>query len=257
MKDKVIVVTGASEGIGAALAELASKRGGRPALVARREHELARVASRCDNAYALTADVTRRVEVKRVVERALARHGRIDVWVNNVGRGITRLPTHLTDEDLDEMMQVNVKSALYGMQEVLPHFQQRGTGHLINVSSVLGRVPFALVRTAYSASKHFLNALTSGVRQELRQTHPGIHVSLVSPGVVATDFGLNALHGGADSRSLPNAQSPEEVAQVIVDLIEQPAADVYTRPQVREMVARYYAADDMAEAEQRPPFGPR
>ncbi|HLK36710.1 MAG TPA: hypothetical protein VKU41_08155 [Polyangiaceae bacterium] len=79
-------------------------------------------------------------------------------------------------------------------------------------------------------------------------------MSSVHPGVVATDFGLNALHGGVDSRALPGAQSAEEVAEVIADVIEKPRADAYTRPEGRAMVAAYYGAEDMAEAEGKPPF---
>jgi NADP-dependent 3-hydroxy acid dehydrogenase YdfG len=251
----VVVITGASAGIGASLAELLAKRGDKPVLVARRERELTEVACRCGaSALAVVADVTRRGDVKRAVARALERHGRIDVWVNNAGRGITRVPTELADEDLDEMILVNVKSALYGMQEVLPHFKARGTGHLINISSVLGRMPFALARSAYSSAKHALNALTAGFRMELAATHPGIQVSLVSPGVVATDFGLNALHGGIDSRKLPFAQSPLEVAEVIAGVIDSRRADVYSRPDFQRQVAEYYAAPDMGEAERMPPF---
>ena len=128
--------------------------------------------------------MTHRAEVRRVVEEALHRFGHIDVWINNVGRGISRLPSELTDEDIDSMMLVNVKSALYGMQEILPHFKSRDRGHIINVSSMLGRMPTFLPRAAYSASKHFLNALTANFRTEIHGSHPGIQVSLVSPGVV-------------------------------------------------------------------------
>ncbi|HET9940183.1 MAG TPA: hypothetical protein VFR25_03700, partial [Candidatus Eisenbacteria bacterium] len=81
--------------------------------------------------------------------------------------------------------------------------------------------------------------------------HPGIHVSLVSPAVVATEFGLHALGGGPDSRQLPQAQSVEEVARVIVDVIERPRADVYTRPELQERVVEYFAAEDLAEVEAR------
>src|SRR5204863_2237749 len=123
------------------------------------------VAARCgDHALAVVADVARRDEVQRVVREALARFGRIDVWVNNVGQGITRPPSELTDEDIDEVMQVNVKSALYGMQEVLPHFKERGSGQVVNISSMLGRIPFATHRSAYCGAKHFLNALTAMFR---------------------------------------------------------------------------------------------
>ena len=243
MIEKVVVITGASSGIGAALAPLLAGQGMSVVLVARRQAALDQVAGRCGaRALPLAADVERRAEVARVVERTLARFGRIDVWINNVGRGITRAPSALTDDDIDQVMAVNVKSALYGMQEVLPHFTSRGEGHIINVSSMLGRLPYAMTRSAYCGAKHFLNALTATFREEVQQTHPGIQFSLVSPGVVHTDFGNNAIHGGPDSRSLPGGQSAEEVAAVIASVIETRAPDVYTRAGAREMVAAYYAA---------------
>jgi short-subunit dehydrogenase len=237
---RVVVVTGASAGIGAALGELLADRGDAVALVARRDEALRTVAERAGpSAHPIAADVTRREEVRRVVRETLDRFGRVDVWVNNVGQGITRLPSELTDGDIDEMVRVNVKSALYGTQEILPHFKERGTGHVINVSSMLGRMPLAVFRSAYNGAKHFLNALTANFRAELAKDWPGIHVSLVSPGVVRTDFGTNALHGGPDSRSLPFSQSAAEVAAVIAAVIESPRPDVYTRAGARERVLDY------------------
>jgi len=242
MQNKVVAITGASSGIGAALAELVAKQGASVALIARREDALRAVAARCgERALPIVADVTDRGEVKRALNETLRRFGRLDVWVNNAGRGITRPPSELTDQDVDDMMRVNVKSVLYGMQEVLPVFKASGTGHVINISSMLGRVPFATFRSAYSASKHYVNALTAMFRDELRQTHPGIEISLVSPGVVRTEFGVNALYGGPDSRQLPGGQSAEEVAAVIADVIATPRPDVYTRLGSRAQVADYYA----------------
>jgi NADP-dependent 3-hydroxy acid dehydrogenase YdfG len=250
MENRVVVITGASAGIGAELAALVGERGGRPVLLARRERELYEAAERSgSNALPVVADVTRREEIAHAVKAALARFGQIDVWVNNAGRGISRPVSELTDQDIYEMMLVNVKSALYGIQAVLPHFRQRGAGHIINVSSMLGRVPFAPIRSAYSASKHALNALTANLRMELAATHPGIHVSSVHPGIVATEFGVRALHGGIDSRQMPNAQPARAVAEVIAGVIEQPRADVYTSPGAQQIVANYFAADDMAAVE--------
>jgi NADP-dependent 3-hydroxy acid dehydrogenase YdfG len=255
VSERVVVVTGASAGIGAALVSQLGRAGHRPVLIARREKELREVAAHAGpHAQVIVADVTKRAEVERAVAEALAKQGRIDAIVNNAGRGISRLASQLTDEDIDEMILVNVKSALYGMQAVLPHFKERNSGHIVNVSSMLGRMPLAAVRSAYSASKHALNALTAHLRIELHATHPGIHVSSVHPGVVATEFGLNAKHGGFDSRKLPGAQSAEEVAAVIAEVLEKPRADVYTRPGAQEMVVRYYAAEDMGAAELQPPF---
>lgn len=252
MEKKVVVITGASAGIGAALAELVGRKGGRPVLAARREPELRQVAARSGpEALPVVADVTRREDVQRVLDTALARFGQVDVWVNNAGRGITRLVSELTDEDIDEMMRVNVKSALYGMQAVLPHFQSRGSGHLINVSSMLGRVPSVPFRSAYNAAKHALNALTANLRMELSEQHPGIQVSTVMPGPVATDFGFNALGGGPDSRRIPFAQTAEEVAAVIAELVEHPRADVYTRPEFHQQVLAYYASEELGAPPRR------
>ncbi len=248
--DKVVVVTGASAGIGAALAKLAASRGASVVLVARREAELKAVADLCGpNALVVVADVTKRADHERVLAGAISRFGHVDVWVNNAGRGMSIPTQHLTDDDFDEMMRVNVKSALYGMQTAVAHFQERGTGHVINVSSLLGRVPFATFRSAYCAAKHALNALTACLRVDVSRSHPGVHVSTVSPGVVATEFGVNAIGGGPDSRTMPGSQTAEEVAAVILDVIERPRADAYTRPGAREMIAAYYAAEDVAELE--------
>ena len=103
------------------------------------------------------------------------------------------------------MMLINVKSAMYGMQGVLPHFKAKGRGQIINISSMLGRVPTVLPRSAYSASKHFLNAMTAGMRQEIQATHPDIVVTLVSPGIVYTEFGNNALRRPRLCASSPTA----------------------------------------------------
>jgi len=235
MSERVIVITGASSGIGAALGVLLSAQSNSVVLVARRADTLQAVAARCGGrAHVLVGDMTDRAEVRRVVETSVTRYGRIDVW-------ITRVPSQLTDADIDEIMRVNVKSALYGMQEVLPHFKDRRTGQIINVSSMLGRIPYAMPRSAYCGAKHFLNALSATFREEVQQTHSDIQVSVISPGVVRTDFGLNALHGGPDSRQLPFSQSAEEVAAVIASVIESREPDVYTRAGLRERVIDYYA----------------
>ncbi len=243
MQGKVVVITGASGGIGAAAASAVASRGRSVVLVARREPELRAVAERCGkDALPVVADVTRRDDVRRVVRSAIDRFDHIDVLVNNVGRGITRAPTALTDDDIDDMVRINIKSMMYGVQEILPHFAERGTGQIINVSSMLGRMPMAPYRSAYNGAKHFLNAITWNLRDELRDSHPGVVVSLVSPPVVATEFGANALHGGPDSRSLPFPQEVSEVGNVIAWVIETRKPDVYTRPGSKARMSEYLSA---------------
>jgi len=241
---KVTVITGASSGIGAAVAKELGRRGHHLVLAARRERELKDIAQETGaQAVTVVTDVSRREDVNRLRDSALRAFDHVDVWINNAGRGISRPVLELTDEDFDEMMAVNVKSALYGIQAIMPHFLQRGEGHLINVSSFLGRVPFLSFRSAYNAAKHALNALTANLRMDMKAACPNIHVSLVMPGLVFTEFQKNALHGmpilPAGSR-LPQGQSAEEVAAIIAELIDHPQAEAYTNPGQTELAIRYF-----------------
>jgi NADP-dependent 3-hydroxy acid dehydrogenase YdfG len=259
---KVVVITGASGGIGAALARQlargglgeAGEAGERVELVlaARRAPELRAVAE-ASGARAVVADVTLRADVERIRDEAIGAFGRVDVWINNAGRGIGKSVLDLTDDDVDDMMTTNLKSALYGMQAIVPHFQARGDGHVVNVSSFLGRVPLASIRSVYSASKAALNTLTANLRMDLAETHPGLRVSLVMPGLVATDFAANVRRGAPVSSAGPGgaapppprgalaAQSAEEVASAIAALIAHPVAEIYTNPALAELARRYLA----------------
>merc|ERR1719330_231219 len=125
------------------------------------------------------------------------------------------------------------------MQVAVAHFKERGRGQVINVSSLLGRLPAAVPRAAYSAAKHFLNSLTANFRAEVATTHPEVVFSLVSPGLVYTDFGTNALHGGVDSKSLRHTgmgQEEDEVARVIIETVRSRAPDVYTKQGMKQQV---------------------
>ena len=107
---------------------------------------------------------------------------------------------------------------------------------------MLGRIPFATFRSAYNAAKHALNALTQNFRAEVQEKHPNIQYSIVSPGVVQTDFGINARHGGPDSRTLAQSQTADEVAAVIADVIETRRPDVYSRAGMAQMVLGFYGS---------------
>jgi short-subunit dehydrogenase len=252
IRSRVVVITGASGGIGAGLARELAREGARLVLAARRTRELEEVAREArslgaETAIAVTADVTQRSQVLEIRDKAIADAGALDVWVNNAGRGITRSVLELTDEDVDEMIAVNLKSAIYGMQAAIPHFIERRAGHLINISSFLGRVPIAGFRSAYSAAKAALNSLTANLRTDLRE-YPDIHVSLVMPGVVTTDFARNVrgdarppMNAGIPGGRTMNAQTPEEVAAKIVEVIHNPVPELYTNPASAEIARRYYA----------------
>lgn len=250
MESKIIVITGASSGIGAALALRLARDGHRLALAARRRPELEQIAQAARDAgsaaaVAVETDVTSRDQVNRLRDRVIEEFGGFDVWVNNAGQGISRTVLQLTDADVDQVLAVNLKSALYGMQAAVSHFTERGQGHLINVSSFLGRVPVASVRSIYSAAKAALNSLTANLRVDLRDKYPGIHVSLVLPGVVRTDFGRKAIGAPAVLGPPPvlpfdvQPQTTEEVVEVMAHLIDHPVPEVYTNPRLKELVQRY------------------
>lgn len=258
----VVVITGASAGIGAALARELARTGHPLVLAARRVEPLEAVAAECRAAGSprvtvVPCDVRERAQVDALAEAAIASHGHFDAWVNNAGRGISRDVVDLTEDDLDEMWAVNVKSAVFGMQAAVRHFTARGTGHVVNVSSVLGRVPLAHFRSAYSACKAALNSLTANLRMEMRARHPGVHVSLVMPGVVLTAFAQNVV-GTPRPPLRPNPafggtvtapQTAEEVAAVIAGVIAEPALESFTNPASAGQALAY--ATDLAAFEGR------
>ena len=256
MPNKTIVITGASAGIGAAVALRLAADGYNLVLAARRKEpldEVAREAERRGATRTLTVvtDVTQRADVDQLSTATIDAFGGYDVWINNAGRGITRQVLDLSDDDVDQMMSVNVKSALYGMQAAAKHFMSRGDGQIINISSFLGRVPMATHRSAYNAAKHALNALTANLRVDLRASHPGIKVTLVMPGMVSTEFGRNAIGSPPDTPiySGPNVQNVEDVAEVIANAIENPVAEVYTNPASSVLAQKYF--EDVAAFEEQ------
>jgi short-subunit dehydrogenase len=250
MTKKTIVITGASSGIGAELARRLGRDGHGLVLAARRKDALDRVAADAlaqgsPRAIAVEVDATRRRDIERLRDSAIAAFGGFDVWVNNAGRGITRSALDLSDADLDEMMAVNVKSALYGMQVAVRHFidERQGHGQVVNVSSFLGRVPIAPHRSAYNAAKAALNALTANLRVDLRAKYPDVHITLIMPGMVGTEFGRNAIGAAPDTPvySGPHVQRVEDVADIIARAIDDPVAEVYTNAASAGMAQRYFA----------------
>jgi short-subunit dehydrogenase len=263
MPNKTTVITGASAGIGAEIARRLGADGHQLVLASRRQLELEAVALDAERAgspraVAMPTDATKRDQIDALSRRAIAEFGGFDVWINNAGRGITRSVLDLTEDDVDEMISVNVKSALYGMQAAAVHFLERGSGHIINVSSFLGRVPLALHRSAYNAAKAALNALTANMRMELHSRSPNIHVTLVMPGMVSTEFARNALGAPPDAPvySGSHVQTVAQVADIIAGAIERPVAEVYTNSSSAEMASKYFADVGAFESRGGNPWGP-
>ena len=144
-----------------------------------------------------------------------------------------------TEADLDEMLAVNLEIGLVRNEGGHSSFPGCGRGHLINISSVLARVPLVSPRSAYSASKAALNALTANLRMDLRAGYPDIHVPLIMPGPVATEFHNNALGGTPGGRGM-EMQSAGQVVQEIERVIDQPVAEAYTNASSAKLVQRYY-----------------
>ena len=263
MANKTIVITGASGGIGAGIARRLGREGHKLVLAARRPAELDAVAADVKAAGAsatlvVPTDVTRRADIDALAAAAIEKFGGFDVWINNAGRGITKSVLDLNDEDIDEMIAINVKSALYGMQAATAHFLERGSGQIINVSSFLGRVPMALPRSAYNAAKAALNSLTANARVELHARNPNVHVTLVMPGMVATEFALNARNAPADAAIYTGAhvQSVEDVAEVVAGVIADPVAEVYTNPASAGMARKYFEDVGAFELQAGTPWSP-
>jgi NADP-dependent 3-hydroxy acid dehydrogenase YdfG len=190
LSGKVVVVTGASSGIGAATALALAREGAAVCLAARRTDRLREVEeeilAKGGRALAVPTDVTDQEEVEGMVAASTEALGPTDILVNNAGVMLLSPLEQVRVEDWDRMVDVNLKGVLYGIAAVLPGMIERGSGHIVNVGSVAGRRPFP-AGSVYSATKFAVRALTAGLQLEL-SSHHGIRVTDVQPGVVATEL---------------------------------------------------------------------
>lgn len=187
IENKVVVITGASSGLGEATARRLAQDGAKLILGARRINRLHALAKdlALDGDAVVQTDVTDREQVKWLVDRAIEKHGRIDVMLNNAGLMPSSRLELLKVEDWNSMIDVNIKGVLYGIAAVLPHMQSQKSGHIINVSSVAGHKvgPGGVV---YAATKHAVRVISEGLRQEVKPYN--IRTTIISPGAVATDL---------------------------------------------------------------------
>jgi NADP-dependent 3-hydroxy acid dehydrogenase YdfG len=189
IQDKVIVITGASSGLGEAAARHLGAQGATVVLGARREDRIGSLAQELNSnggrALAVVTDVADRDQVKRLVDTAVQTYGRIDVLLNNAGLMPLAPLERLRVDEWDQMIDVNLKGVLYGIAAALPHMQRQKSGQIINVSSVYGHVvgPGAAV---YCATKFAVRALSEGLRQEVKSYN--IRTTVISPGAVATEL---------------------------------------------------------------------
>jgi NAD(P)-dependent dehydrogenase (short-subunit alcohol dehydrogenase family) len=230
---KVVIVTGASGGIGLATARLLGSRGAKVILAARNKQALRKAESEIPDSFAVRTDMRKAEDIRVLVERTLERFGRIDCLVNNAGQDFNAAVEEIDPSDYRSILELNLLGALQAMQAVIPAMRRQGEGAIVNVSS--GSTKMILTGSAgYSSSKAALNHLTLVAREELAPD--GIAVSLIFPYITATNLERNAI--GADENwtgilppGIPPADPPEKVAEAILSLIESGEAELSLAPQ--------------------------
>ena len=226
IQGKVVVITGASRGIGAACAAEFASRGARLSLTARSAEGLSNAApaDALVTAGDLTSDETRRA----VMERTLERFGAIDILINNAGAGLYQPSWKAPLEDVRWLLELNLFAPLALAQLVVPHMRERRSGVIVNVGSIAGKMALPWL-TVYSASKFALGALTEGMRMELRRD--GVRTMIVCPGYVKTEFQQNA-RGGRPPQAMVNGRrfaiTAEQCARAIRRGVERDARTVVT-----------------------------
>jgi short-subunit dehydrogenase len=222
IKEAVVLVTGASSGIGAATARAAARSGASVVLLARRQDRIETLAGELGNALAVACDVTRSEQVQQAVHAAMDKFGRIDVLVNNAGQGLDAAVENIDIDDFRELLSLNIVAPLAMMQAVIPYMRKQGAGSIVNISSgaTFGTLPGS---AAYTSSKSALNMLSSVARLELADA--GIVVSTMYPFITATEFYGSVKAGLASAKAQeagtrPFAHAPELVAEAILDLIK-------------------------------------
>jgi NADP-dependent 3-hydroxy acid dehydrogenase YdfG len=224
IKGKVVVITGASSGLGEATARLLSAEGAIVVLGARRVDRLKSLAeeltAKGGRAVAMATDVVDAGQVKQLVDTAVQKFGRIDVIINNAGLMPQAPLERLKIDEWDQMIDVNIKGVLYGIAAALPHMKQQKSGHIINVSSVAGHKVRAGA-TVYAATKSAVRVLSEGLRMEVKPYN--IRTTIISPGAVATE--------------LPNSVKDPETAARISQFYKETAipADSFARAVIYAM----------------------
>lgn len=230
---KVVLITGASSGIGLATARLFARKGAKLALAARSAEKLAQLASELPDALAVPVDLRDEAAVRQMVAQAQAHYQRIDVLINNAGQGLVAPIEKVNIDTYRSVLELNVVSVVTAMQEVIPIMRAQGGGVIVNISSGTSKIPPERYRTSaigfYASTKYALNAITLIGRQELAADN--ISLGLVYPGVTATSFYDNLAEGRQPTTVPAGAtlvESAESVAEKILEAVETQAAEVYT-----------------------------
>jgi short-subunit dehydrogenase len=235
--ESIACVTGASEGIGAAIAQELRARGARVALVARREAELHEIAG--PDGLAIPADLTDSAQRARIIPAVIERFGRIDLLINNAGLGISAPSWRADLPDVRYMYELNFFAALELGQHAVADMRRRRRGMIVNIGSVAGKVSMPWF-SLYSSTKFALDALTSGMRMELARD--GIHTMIVCPGFVRTEFHRHVLGGpppGALKRGRPAEVTAQQVARAVASGIERDTREIVIPNAARLLIAAH------------------
>lgn len=244
IKDKVAIITGASSGIGYATAMALSKAGAKVAIGARRIDRLEDLAKKItDNGgqvFYQKLDVTQRNECDNFAKAILEKWGSIDILVNNAGLMPLSFFKNLKIDEWDKMIDVNIKGVLYCTGSVITHMKEKKSGHIVNLSSVAGRIVFP-AGSVYCATKHAVTAFSEGLRQEF-SVRSNIRVTIIEPGVVDTELNDaitdESLKGFVENAKKMKALHAEDIANAILYAVETPdyvnVNEILIRPTTQE-----------------------
>lgn len=229
IKDKIVIVTGASQGIGEAASRMLGGLGAKVVLAARSEDLLKKLESDIPGSFAVVTDMMKTADIQNLVKQTMEKFGRIDILVNNAGQGMHGFSVENTPiEKYKEIMELNVFSVVEMMQAVVPIMKKQNGGTIVNISSMLSKMKIPML-AAYSSTKYALNAVSFIARKELAPY--GITVSVVLPKMTETNFMKNSIRSPPQTenhqnqanqgpqRQMPSSDTAETVAQKIVEII--------------------------------------
>ena len=227
LQDSVVIVTGASGGIGEAVAYLLGEAGAKVVLAARSEDRLNTVAAQISGSLVVPTDMRKPEDIKALIQKTKDEFGRVDILINNAGQGMRASVETTNIDDYRSIFELNVIAPLIAMQEVIPLMRQQGGGFILNISSMLSKMYFPNL-SAYSSTKYALNSISLTARAELEKDH--ITVSVFHPKMTATDFGQNVkgedTYNSRDGRPGMSVDTVEDVAKAILEQLQSEEAEV-------------------------------
>jgi short-subunit dehydrogenase len=232
VEGKVVLITGASEGIGKETAELLDQKGAKVAVAARSKDKLDQLAEGMNDAFVIPVDMTDNVAITAMIAAVNEHYGRIDILINNAGQALMAPVIDIKVEDFKKIMDLNVYGPLRAMQAIVPIMKTQGGGMIVNISSNVSKMAIPGIG-AYSTTKYALNGLTLTARAELESDN--IVVTLMHPGATSTNFGKNAVVNSDTGFKPPSgmqSDTPEMVAEKILEAIEHGPAEQYMSEEV-------------------------